>query len=131
MTPEQYYQSQLTQEGIVADPAQAEAINALQRVYDELMKGPHKVVHDLMVELSEDVPMHVYDRFELTERGWRSSTVRKHFARGLTLREFRRGRLLVSDIRKDIRDSKMSDPKELDRRIEEFQAFLEEYQWLR
>lgn len=38
MTPEQCYQSQLGQEGVISDPAQAAAIGALQQIYLDLLK---------------------------------------------------------------------------------------------
>ncbi|MGH8441406.1 MAG: cell division protein ZapE [Nevskiaceae bacterium] len=41
-TPRQHYQQALARPGFAADPAQAAAVDALQRVYDELIAAPPK-----------------------------------------------------------------------------------------
>jgi cell division protein ZapE len=41
-TPRQHYQADLQRPGFAADPAQAQAVDALQRVYDELLQSPPK-----------------------------------------------------------------------------------------
>jgi cell division protein ZapE len=42
LAPKERYQRDLQREGFVADPAQAAAVDALQRVYDELLANPPK-----------------------------------------------------------------------------------------
>lgn len=41
-TPRQRYQADLQKPGFISDPAQAHAVDALQRVYDELVENPPK-----------------------------------------------------------------------------------------
>jgi hypothetical protein len=70
--------------------------------YEEFKKSPYDIF-GAAVKMAEYATVYTFDRFELTQSGWRSSTVNRQFSFGLSRNSLRKDKVFLVDMKKAIR----------------------------